>query len=157
MKWAWKKADLLIAYRIMWNWKMLLIRYNVHFVKRFFFVDRFVNSVCVCQCVPMCVGWMFFLLTCVWAVPLEHSVPINVVAACFLSIRPTFVLRILLVQLLFALQNGLERDQIHIHFVMVLICSLCVYLILFQKKEKEWNGQYIYIWRRKNNMNCNYS
>lgn len=62
------------------------------------------------MCANVC--WVnVFLLTCVWAVPLEHSVPINVVAACFLSIRPTFVLRILLVQLLFALRNGLERDQ----------------------------------------------
>lgn len=149
MKWAWKKADLLIAYRIMWNWKMLLIRYNVHFVKRFFFcwsIREF--GVCMPMCANVC--WVnVFLLTCVWAVPLEHSVPINVVAACFLSIRPTFVLRILLVQLLFALRNGLERDQIHIHFVMVLICSLCVYLILFQKKEKEWNGQYIYLKKKK--------
>lgn len=96
------------------------------------------------MCANVCWVNVFFLLTCVWAVPLEHSLPTNVVAACFLSIRPTFVLRILLVQLLFALRNGLERDQIHIHFVMVLIRSLCVYLILFQKKEKEWNGQYIF-------------
>lgn len=61
MKWAWKKADLLIAYRIMWNWKMLLIRYNVHFVKRFFLlIDSWIRCVYanVCQCV---LGECFFV------------------------------------------------------------------------------------------------
>lgn len=62
MKWAWKKADLLIAYRIMWNWKMLLIRYNVHFVKRFFFcwsIREF--GVCMPMCANVCWVNVFFV------------------------------------------------------------------------------------------------